>query len=187
MKIIGIGGSPRADGNTDILLKKCIEGANSAGADAEIIYARDLKISPCAACHSCSSSGSCVVKDDMQSLYSKFEDTDRMIIVSPVFFYGVPSGLKAVIDRCQCFWARKYVLKIPAKKEKKGVFISVGGTKGEKLFQCVSLTIKYFFDVLGVNHYNNLFIRSVDKKGEILNHHKELEETFILGKKLVKE
>lgn len=185
MKVVGIGGSPRIDGNTDILLKKCIEGIVSAGAEAEIIYVRDLKISPCLECHSCNSSGCCAVRDDMQSVYSKFEETDRIIIASPIFFYGVPSGLKTVIDRCQCFWARKYILGIPAKKEKKGVFISVGGTKGKNLFQCVSLTVKYFFDALDVDYYENLFIRSVDKKEDILNHPEELEKAFTLGKKLV--
>ena len=184
IKILGLGGSPRRDGNTDILLKQCIEGAKSCGADTEIIFSRDLNISGCHECHACSSTGKCIVRDDMQALYSRFEEMDGIVVASPIFFYALPSGLKAIVDRCQCFWARKYVLKKPLSRNARGVLISAGGTKGEKLFQCAGLTIKYFFDALDVEYTDNIFVRSVDRKGAILNHPEKLEEAYALGKKL---
>jgi len=186
MKILGIAGSCRKDGNTDILLKKCLEGAMSCGASVETIFVRDLKILPCRECHSCSKTGKCVLQDDMQKIYPKFAEADCIIVSSPIFFYNLPSNLKALIDRCQCMWARKYVLKRPLlpQKERKGVFISAGGTKGEKLFDCAKLAVKYFFDAIDVAYHKDLFIRSIDEKGAINSHPDKLEEASNLGKQL---
>jgi multimeric flavodoxin WrbA len=186
MMILGIGGSPRRGGNTDMLLKQCMEGAKSAGAETEVFFVRDLKVSGCHACHACSSTGKCIVRDDMQALYSRLEQASGIVIAAPVFFYGLPSGLKAVVDRCQCYWARKYELKRPLERRAKGAFISVGGTKGEKLFQCSGLTVKYFFDALNAGYDYELFARSVDREGDIFKSPEKLEEAFELGKKLAR-
>ena len=105
-----------------------------------------------------------------------------------MFFYGVTSQLKALIDRCQALWARKYILKQTLSDPgRKGAFLAIGATSGEKLFDGSILTIKYFFQAVDVDYTDNLLIRGVDKKGEIIKHPTALSDAFELGRKLAQK
>jgi multimeric flavodoxin WrbA len=186
LKVLGIMGSPRIKGNTDLLLGEALKGAQSQGAEIEKIIVDKLKIAPCKEYYGCLRDGNCVIRDDMDNIYPKLLEADRIIIASPMFFYGVTGQLKALIDRCQAIWARKYVLKQKlSDKERKGAFIAVGATKGKQLFDGSILVIKYFFQAIEVSYAGELLIRGVDKKGEIKDQPTALSEAFELGKKLV--
>ena len=69
MKILGIAGSPRRDGNTDLLLAEFMKGTVSKGAEVKTIYLEKFKISPCQHCDSCFKEGKCKIQDDMQQIY----------------------------------------------------------------------------------------------------------------------
>ena len=186
MKILGIMGSPRIKGNTDLLLDEALKGAQCQGAEIEKIIVDKLNISPCKEYYGCLNDGNCVIKDDMDNIYPKLLQVDGIIIASPIFFYGITSQLKALIDRCQAIWARKYILKQKlSDQERKGAFIAVGATRGKQLFDGSILVIKNFFQVIDVRYVDELLIRSVDKKGEIKGHPTALSGAFELGKKLV--
>ena len=102
-----------------------------------------------------------------------------------MFFYALTSQVKALIDRCQALWARKYVLRqSPPDSGRKGAFIGVGATRGEKLFDGSILSIKYFFQAIGVEYVDELLVRGVDKKGEIKEHPTALTDAFEMGKRL---
>jgi len=169
MKVLGIMGSPRRQSNTEILLDKALEGAREAGAEVEKVLASKLKISPCLEIYACRKDGDCAIKDDMQLLYKKLLEADHIIFASPIFFYGVTSQAKALVDRCQALWVRKHVLDMGKedKRVRRGVFISVGATRGTKLFDGAVLTVKYFFDAIGVKYSGDLLVRGVDNKGQI--------------------
>jgi multimeric flavodoxin WrbA len=124
----------------------------------------------------------------MQSLYKKLLEADHVIFASPMFFYSVTSQSKAVIDRCQALWVRKHVLGMGKedKRERRGVFISVGATRGTKLFDGAVLTVKYFFDAIGVKYSGDLLVRGIDNKGQIGEHPTALEDAFRLGQELVR-
>jgi multimeric flavodoxin WrbA len=109
-----------------------------------------LNIAPCREYYRCLKDGNCAIRDDMDDIYPKLLDADRVIVASPIFFYGLTSQVKALIDRSQAIWARKYVLKqnLP-ESGRKGAFIAVGATRGEKLFDGSILTVKYFFKTIG--------------------------------------
>ncbi len=185
MKILGIMGSPRIKGNTDLLLDEALKGAQSQQADVEKLVVDKLKISPCREYYGCLRDGNCVIKDDMDEIYPKLLSVDGIIVASPMFFYGLSAQLKALIDRCQALWARKYVLKQPPPDlGRKGALIAVGATRGEKLFDGSILTVKYFFKTTGVKYVNELLIQGVDKRGEIKQHATALSDAFQLGKKL---
>ena len=188
MKVLGIMGSPRRQSNTEILLDKALEGAREAGAEVGKVLVSKLKISPCLEIYACLKDGNCAIKDDMQALYEKILEADHIIFASPIFFYGVTSQAKAVIDRCQALWVRRYVLGMGKedKRERRGVFISVGATRGKKLFDGVVLTVKYFFDAIGVKYSGDLLIRGIDKKGQIREHPTALGDAFRLGQELVR-
>ena len=187
MKVLGIFGSPRRGGNTELLLKEMLRGCRDAQGEVEEIYLRDLKITPCLEIYACRKDGKCPIRDDMQPLYPKLIDTDVLALASPIFFYSVSAQAKAFIDRCQAFWAKKYLLNQPVASGKglrKGVFLSVGGSKGEKIFDGALMTMKYFFDCLDMVFYKSLLFRGVDEKGEILHHPTAMTEAYDLGKQL---
>ena len=178
-------GSPRIKGNTDVLLDEALSGAESQGAQVEKILVDRLIISPCREYYGCTKDGNCTIKDDMEQIYPKLLDSDRIIVASPMFFYGLTSQLKALIDRSQAIWARKYLLKQKRPDTgRKGAFIAVGATKGKNLFDGSILTIKYFFEALSITYADELLIRKVDKKGEILEYPEALNNAFELGKRL---
>jgi multimeric flavodoxin WrbA len=187
MKVLGVFGSPRRGGNTDALLKEFLRGCREARADAEEIYLRDLKISPCLEIHACRKDGRCPIRDDMQNLYGKIAEADILALASPVFFYSVSAQAKAFIDRCQAFWSLKYLLKrpvAPGKGIRRGVFLSLGGSRGEKVFDGAVMTMKYFFDSVDMVFHKSLLYRGIDEKGDILKHPEALAEAFALGKEM---
>jgi multimeric flavodoxin WrbA len=188
MKVLGIMGSPRRQSNTEILLDRALEGAGEAGAEVEKVLVSNLKISPCLEIYACRKDGNCAIKDDMQLLYEKLLEADHIIFASPIFFYGITSQAKAIIDRCQALWVRRHVLGMGKedKRVRRGVFISVGATRGEKLFDGAVLTVKYFFDAIGVKYSGDLLVRGIDNKGQINEHPAALEDAFRLGQELVR-
>ncbi|MCK9362560.1 MAG: flavodoxin family protein [Syntrophales bacterium] len=189
IKLLGIYGSPRKGGNTDALLAEALKGAKAAGARVESLRVSDFKITPCRGCHDCSREGICKINDDMQEIYPRLLDADIVILASPIYFYGVTGWTKALIDRSQALWERKYTLQDPALGEqaqrKKGFFISVGGTKGQKLFEGASLTVKYFFDAFNASYTGDLLFRKVDANGDIHKYPEALPQAFAAGQKLV--
>ena len=188
MKVLGIMGSPRRQGNTELLLDKAMEGAGEAGAEVEKVLVSKLKISPCLEIYACRKDGNCAIKDDMQLLYKKLLEADHIIFASPIFFYGITSQAKAIVDRCQALWVRRYVLNMGGEdnRERRGVFISVGATRGAKLFDGAVLTVKYFFDAVGVKYSGDLLVRGIGNKGQIEENPAALEDSFCLGRELVR-
>ena len=188
MKILGIMGSPRRQSNTEILLDRALEGAGEAGAEVEKVLVSKLKIAPCLEIYACRKDGNCAIKDDMQLLYKKLLEADHVILASPIFFYGITSQAKAIIDRCQALWVRKHALGMGKedKRERRGVFISVGATRGTKLFDGAVLTVKYFFDAIGVKYSGDLLVREIDNKAQVKEHPTVLEDAFRLGQELVR-
>ena len=187
MKVLGIMGSPRRQSNTEILLDKALEGAREGGAEVEKVVVSELKVSPCREIYACHEDGNCPMKDDMQWLYEKLLEADHIALASPIFFYGLTSQAKAIVDRCQALWMRKYVLGMGKEDNRirRGVFISVGATRGERLFDGAVLTVKYFFDAIGVRYAGALLVRGIDGKAQIKEHPTALQDAFRLGQQLV--
>ena len=187
MKVLGILGSPRREGNTEILLDEALRGASNHGGLCEKIVLRDLKITPCLEIYKCAEDGVCAIQDEMQGLFPKIIQAERLLLASPIFFYSVPALAKAMIDRCQSLWAKKYILKLPVSPiaDRKGVFISVAATRGKKLFDGVRLTVKYFFDAIDVAYSDELFVRGADEKGEVRDQPEALKAAYDLGQRLV--
>ena len=101
-KIIVLAGSPRKNGNTDRLAASFVKGAEERH-EVEVIPVHSYDVNPCIGCNTCFTSpgNECVQEDDMSLIYRKLKETDMIVIASPVYFYGLSSQLKAVIDRCK--------------------------------------------------------------------------------------
>ena len=188
IKTLGISTSPRNHGNSDLLLREALSGAESAGAKTEYIHLSDYDIAPCIECNACYSRGDCKIQDDFQQLLEKILDTDRLIFATPVFFMNVCAQAKMLIDRSQCLWAYKYILNkqlFSSERDRRAMVIAVGGSKSKKQFESIQLTMKSYFDVLEINYSANLFTSKVDDFGEIPKHPTALQEAFRLGKELI--
>ncbi len=185
VRVLGLFGSPRRGGNTDLLLEEMLRGAEQEGAQIERIIISQLKFSPCIECHGCDETGECVLHDDMENVYPKLLEADWVILAFPIFFYGAPAWTKALIDRVQSLWVARYRLKLPPEdkeRRRKGFLIAVGATRGARLFDGAMLTVKYFFDALGVDFAGQLLFTGVEGKGDIRSHPTALREAFEAGR-----
>jgi len=188
MKVVGISGSPRRGGNTETLLREVLRGAEEAGGETRLFILSRMNISPCRHCDGCLAEGECVVKDDMWLIYPEIESLDALVLASPIHFYGVTAQAKAMIDRCQAFWARKYILKRKiADRKRKGVFISTGGTRFPDLFEHAKATVQNLFLTIDVAYWGELLVPGVDRRDEIKEHPTALKDAYLLGKRLVEE
>lgn len=159
MRIVGIRGSPRRGGNSDVLLSWFLSCSGTH--DVEVLTPSQLSIHFCQGCRYCEGTGRCVIDDDMTWILPVLLEADRVVVSTPVFFYGLPASLKALVDRMQVLWARRYVLG-ERMKSKDGFLLAVGATKGKRLFEGVTLTIRYFFDAFGCTYRGGLFFRGFD-------------------------
>ncbi|GLI33131.1 flavodoxin family protein [Desulforhabdus amnigena] len=185
-KILAVYGSPRRNGNTSILLKQAVQGARDAGAEVEEVVLRDLKMSPCLEIYGCKKNGRCVIQDDFQGVYDRLISCDGLMLASPIFFYTVSAHTKILMDRCQSLWVKKYWIEEAVfgqrKPTRKGLFISVGATRGKRLFDGTLLTLKYFFDVLDMELSKSLLYRGLDFEGDVLKHPEHIEEAYRAGR-----
>lgn len=179
--VLGIAGSPRREGNSELLLDACLEGVRDAGGSARKIVVADLRIEPCRGCNECSTTGECVIDDDMAAIYPVLDASDAIVVATPVFFATVPSTLKAFYDRCQPYWARRYVMKQPAPETKRpGVLLVVRAGGDPFGHECAETTTKSVFAVLGVALSDEIVVEGVDAAGDVVGHPEAL--TWARGK-----
>jgi len=173
MRILAISGSPRK-GNSEILLTKALELCQQYNHQISFIKASDLNISGCTECDGCRCTGECIIRDDMDEVYNLIKQTHRIIIASPIFFFGISGQLKLLIDRCQCFWYAKYILKKPIPDrgfKRKALLMLVGGMKkGQIGVECSEATIKAFLRTINVKEHDMLSYLGFDEAGSILKH-----------------
>lgn len=160
MKIVGILGSPRKKGNTEILLDAALEEAKKNGASVSKISIRDKEVAPCNGCLKCRETGKCVIKDDMQEIYKKMLESDGILFATPVYFWSMCSQTKTVIDRT-------YALTFPKLQlaNKIGGLILAAGGRG-----CVN-TANVFHMYFTYNHmfFTEFAWGYAQEKGEIVN------------------
>lgn len=100
MKVIGINGSARKNGNTAILIRTIFEELNKKGVETELIQLADVDIEPCRACFACKGKDNCVFrKDGFAEVFSKMVEADGIILGSSVYLADVSSRMKALLDR----------------------------------------------------------------------------------------
>ena len=188
MKIIAFLGSPRKGGNTETLLNETIKGAGSVGNSVQVFNLNEMHISPCQNCGGCDETGICIIKDDMSMIYDAIRSADRIILASPIFFFGLSAQSKLMIDRCQSFWCEKYLLKKPLPEGefgRKGLLLLVGGMKKNAGVECSEKTATAFFRSISVPDHDTLSFLGVDAKGAILNHPTALKDASGAGLRLV--
>ena len=177
MLVLGFQGSPRKKGNTSFLLKNFMQAVEKLGAQTRIIEVTQKNIIPCKEYVVCERKGYCPIDDDVKiEIYPLIRQAEVVVLATPIFFFNMSAQLKALVDRCQLFWARKYKLKLtdPAKKTKRGFLLAVGASKGKSLFEGLQLTAKYFFDAIDAGFEGSLTYREIEGPRDMAKHPKVL-------------
>jgi multimeric flavodoxin WrbA len=99
MQILGISGSPRRGGNTEIIINEALNVATAEGADVALIRLSDYQLTPCTACGTCFDTKQCTIQDDAETLYQQILNADGVILGSPSYFQGITAQMKTFIDR----------------------------------------------------------------------------------------
>ena len=99
MKVIGIVGSPRKNGNTELLTKHTLKAISEEGLDTELIRLAGLKIGSCTACMACKEKEICSIKDDLFPLYLRMKEAEGIILASPVYYGSATALIKALMER----------------------------------------------------------------------------------------
>jgi len=185
--VVGISGSTRRGGNTELLLDAALKGARSEKAQVEKIVLGELDIRPCQGCAGCDDDGVCILSDGMDDIYDLLDSLDVLILASPIYFDGLTAQTKAMIDRSQALWVRKYQMREPAGHGKKrvGAFISAGGREKSTFSNAIGV-VKTFFVTINVKYAGEITVAGVDAKGDILQHPQALARSEELGGKLVR-
>ncbi len=179
MLVLGFQGSPRKKGNTSFLLAAFMQAVEKLGAQPQVIEVAQKNITPCKEYVVCEKKGYCPIDDDIKSeIYPLIRQAEVVVLATPIFFFNMTAQLKAVVDRCQLFWARKYKLELsdPAKRTKRGFLLSVGASKGKNLFEGLRLTAKYFFDAIDARFEDSLTYREIEGPKDMAKHPNVLED-----------
>ncbi|MGN1318556.1 MAG: flavodoxin family protein [Lachnospirales bacterium] len=171
-KVLVLSGSPRKDGNSDILCDQFIKGAVDNGNKVEKVYVNDMNIGCCQACYSCRGTGECFIKDDMADILDKMIKADVIVMATPVYFYTMDGQMKTLIDRT-----------LPRYTEianKEFYFIATAAA-GEKAMERTIDGFRGFTDCLdGAEIKGIIYGAGAWQKGEIINSPK-MDEAYNMG------
>lgn len=182
MNVIGISGTPRKKGNSELLLRFALKPFENNGWNVKIFLFSELEIKPCNACGSCKKTGICIINDDMHKIYDAFRWCNAIIISSPVYFLNVSAQLLALLDRHYAVDNEKPL------EGKVGGAITVGGgfTGGQTIALNAIYTWMLSCGIICVP--GELFgVKAVaGKPGDVLNQKNQLKQAEILGFKILK-
>lgn len=189
MKILGIKGSPRKQANSTALLEQLLSGAAAKGAETHVITPWELDIAPCLACDGCFRGGRCLVEDDFQQVYDQILGSDALVLATPVYFGAVSAQVKALIDRCESFWALRYerdepVPPGPSGSPRQGVLIATTGQDREIMFVGPHITFDFLMRSLGGEIYAELFHGGLDERGAVRDDDAAMKRAFETGRRL---
>lgn len=190
MKVLGISGSPRKGGNTDIILKEILRGAEKSGMETEILFLRDYTINSCIGCEKCRKFLTCSqFNDGMNLIYPKVEEADILITGSPVYNYNITSLMKTFIDRLYPYYTfhgerpGRYSSRLQDKKREALVF-SVCEQTDPKENDFATEAMSRPFEALGYNIADKMAIRGYFEKGSVLRDDDLIRKVHSAGIKL---
>ncbi len=174
MNIVVLSGSMRKEGNTDLLVKSFVKGANKNN-EVEVISIADYKVNPCIGCNSCfeREGNRCFQKDDMDIIYEKLSKADMIVIASPVYFYGISAKLKAIVDRLHTPLRNTFKLQ-------KLALLLVAAAVIPGVFDSIEVQYKLVLDFFKLEDSGKVLVRGVKNKGDIKGN-KALDEAYKLG------
>lgn len=182
MKVIGFSGSPRKNGNTDLLVQEVLAGAAAKGAKTSFYHLNTMKIRPCQADNACKTDGKCAMQDDMQKLYEEILDADTVVLGSPVYMWQMSAQTKTLVDRFYAFLNPDYSSKVAGKNL---VLVFAQGNPDMALFQGYFDHTRKMLSFLGFNVKDVVVAAGVMEKGDVKGHSELMAKAKAVGANLV--
>ena len=177
MKVLGLIGSPRKNGNTDLLVSSVLDGASANNHLTEKVYLYELDISPCVDCRECMKGElQCTIDDDMKALYSKLESADVIIFGTPLYWYAPSGKMKLMIDRLLPYIFSK-------KLEGKKAILVTPSEEGPGVCDYLVGMLELSFKYLGIDLEEKMLVTAY-KKAEVKEQPETLKRAFEVGKAL---
>jgi multimeric flavodoxin WrbA len=185
MKVLGILGSPRVGGNSDILLEQALAGARAAGGETEKIVLSKKKISGCLDCGKCNEQGICAIKDAMQEVHQKILEAGAVIHSVPIYFWAMTSQMKTYLDRWCAFFDGEWRVHKAYRPRMQGKRIGLITVCGDSDVSTADPIVHSFRNTC---HFAGLTLldvvqASASAKGEIAENKGVMKEAYDLGKK----
>ena len=183
MKLIGVEGSPRKNGNTEKLVQTILESASENGADTKFYKLIEMNISHCLGCFNCRETGTCVTNDDMQLMHQEIQASDAIIIGSPVYMWQVSGQTKQFMDRLVPFIRPDFTTRLNGKKRLLLAFTQ--GNPDENAFKSYFEYLENLFSFLHYDIQGTIVASGTRDKNDLLQQADTLEKAREIGKKLV--
>ncbi|MFX1411069.1 MAG: flavodoxin family protein [Promethearchaeota archaeon] len=180
LHVLGIVGSPRRDGNTEILVDKVLSGAEEAGALSKKVILNELNINPCQACDSCYKIGHCIQKDDMVNLEKKMEQCRIWILGTPIYWWGPTAQFKTFIDR----WYS------PIHKNFKGkhvILVIPFEGRHERYARHIVGMLTDIFNYLNMDLFETILAPGVNERGAVSKYTNLMEKAYKSGREIIKK
>lgn len=172
--VLILSGSPRKNGNSDILCDEFMKGAQEAGHRVEKIRVAEKNIGYCRGCYACKNTGNCSIRDDMAGVLQKMIDADVLVLASPVYFYSIDAQLKAVIDRSVARWLEV--------RDKELYYIMTAADNEPASLETTLACFRGYADCIeGAREMGVIYGTGVYEKGEV-NNTKAMSEAYEMGK-----
>ncbi|MGD8893459.1 MAG: flavodoxin family protein [Desulfobacterales bacterium] len=185
MKILGLEGSPRENGNTEKLVKTILESARKNGAETKFYKLTKMNISLCLGCFNCRETGTCVTDDDMQLLHEEIQASDVIILGSPVYMWQVSGQTKLFMDRLVPFMRPDFTTRLKGKKRLFMVFTQ--GNPDKKMFKTYFEYLENLFSFLHYDVMGTIVAAGTRDTNDILQQTDVLEKARKIGMNLSAE
>jgi multimeric flavodoxin WrbA len=184
MKLLGIVGSPRKNGNTHVLVSHILAGARAEGAKTEIVLLGELDLQECNGCHACwKGTHACSKRDDMQTLYSKIAQCDALILGTPVYWYGPTAILKCFLDRFVYFNCPANRGQVRGKSAVIAVpFEDTASDTANGVVDMFDKSLSY----VEMKLVDKIIVPGVTKRGEVRGQKRVMDRCFKLGQQLAR-
>ena len=191
-KVLGVAGSPRKNGNSDVLLKQVLKGVSQENIECGSIQLRDTQFQGCIGCEKCRKDKICTgLIDGMSLIYSQIITSKGLVLVSPTHNYNITSWMKAFIDRLYCFYnfqntrPRAWSSQL-ADQNRKVVLIAVCEQENKKDMGFTLEAMRVPIESLGYQVIGEQAIFRIFDRGKVKEDTESLEKAFRLGKDLAK-
>lgn len=184
-RVLAIIGHPQRSGSCITLLNAAVHVLCDSNFEVQTVHLADYAIQACGAHHVCAQGEGCVIRDEMWKLYPLIANCRGLIVATPVFFHGLPSGLKALVDRCQPFWEDRYRIKRNRLPMRPGMVILTAGSRHRPGFSAVHECLDSFFESVAIDSVETLEVGGLDWTGPVENHPEWMQDARRRGERFV--
>lgn len=191
-EIIGFSGSPRVHGNSDLVLKSILDGANSEDIPTDSYNLTKIPFRGCIGCEKCRKSKVCTgLIDGMSLVYPKIISSMGLVLISPTHNYNITSWMKAFIDRLYCFYnfendrPRSWSSQLSGQNRK----AVIGAICEQESVEDMGFTLEAMrrpLEALGYEIIDEVAVFKIFDKAKVKNDNNVMNKAYASGKKLAK-